>query len=68
MQDFTRRTLLKGGTALAAAGALTGPALLDFAKALAQVRSGKIKDSKTVIGLLACAAFGLGARRGKRRS
>jgi ADP-ribose pyrophosphatase len=40
---------------------------MPFAKALAQVRSGKIKDSKTVIGLLACAAFGLGARRGKRR-
>ena len=36
MQDFTRRTLLQGGTALAAAGALTGPALLDFAKAWAQ--------------------------------
>ena len=29
MQDFTRRTLLQGGTALAAAGALTGPALLE---------------------------------------
>ncbi len=36
MYDFTRRTILKGGTALAAAGALTGPALLDFAKAWAQ--------------------------------
>ena len=36
MNDFTRRTLLQGGTALAAAGALTGPALLDFAKAWAQ--------------------------------
>src|SRR6202521_1270436 len=36
MQDFTRRTLLQGGTALAAAGALTGPALFDFAKAWAQ--------------------------------
>ena len=36
MQDFTRRTLLQGGTALAAAGALTGPALLEFAKAWAQ--------------------------------
>src|SRR5258708_6837048 len=30
-----RRTLLQGGTALAAAGALTGPALFDFAKAWA---------------------------------
>jgi multiple sugar transport system substrate-binding protein len=33
MQDFTRRTLLQGSTALAAAGALTGPALLESAKA-----------------------------------
>ena len=36
MQDFTRRTLLQGGTALAATGALTGSALFDFAKAWAQ--------------------------------
>lgn len=36
MTDFTRRTLVQGGTALATAGALTGPALLDFAKAWAQ--------------------------------
>src|SRR4030088_1446469 len=36
MQDFTRRTLLQGGTALATAGALTGPALLEFARAWAQ--------------------------------
>ncbi len=36
MTDFTRRTLVKGGTATAAAGALTGPALLDWAKAWAQ--------------------------------
>src|SRR5881227_2430808 len=36
MHDFTRRTVLKGGTALAAAGVLTGPALLEFAKAWAQ--------------------------------
>src|SRR3979411_409835 len=36
MKDFTRRTLLQGGTALATAGALTGPALFDFAKAWAQ--------------------------------
>jgi multiple sugar transport system substrate-binding protein len=35
MTDFTRRALLQGGTALAAAGALTGPALFDFAKAWA---------------------------------
>src|SRR3981081_1794785 len=36
MKDFTRRTLLQGGTALATAGVLTGPALFDFAKAWAQ--------------------------------
>jgi multiple sugar transport system substrate-binding protein len=35
MQNFTRRALLQGGTALATAGALTGPALLDWAKAWA---------------------------------
>jgi multiple sugar transport system substrate-binding protein len=36
MTDFTRRSVLAGGTALGAAGALTGPALFDFAKAWAQ--------------------------------
>ncbi|MGA6930285.1 MAG: extracellular solute-binding protein, partial [Pseudolabrys sp.] len=36
MSYFTRRTLIKGGTAAAVAGALTGPALLDWAKAWAQ--------------------------------
>ncbi len=36
MNDFTRRALVKGGTALGAAGALAGPALLDWAKAWAQ--------------------------------
>src|SRR5260370_1316005 len=36
MATSTRRTLVKGGTALAAAGALAGPALLDWAKAWAQ--------------------------------
>jgi len=36
MTNFTRRALVKGGTALGAAGALTGPALLDWAKAWAQ--------------------------------
>src|SRR6201987_4197954 len=36
MHDFTRRSVIKGGTALAAAGALTGPALLEYAKAWAQ--------------------------------
>lgn len=36
MTDLTRRTLVKGGTALGAAAALSGPALLDWAKAWAQ--------------------------------
>src|SRR5437879_10318473 len=36
MNDLTRRSMLQGGTALAATGALTGPALFDFAKAWAQ--------------------------------
>jgi len=36
MTNPTRRTLVKGGTALAAAGALTGPALLEWAQAWAQ--------------------------------
>ncbi|MDO9414131.1 MAG: ABC transporter substrate-binding protein [Pseudolabrys sp.] len=36
MTDFTRRALVKGGTAFGAASALTGPALLDWAKAWAQ--------------------------------
>jgi len=36
MQHFTRRALVKGGTALGAASALSGPALLDWAKAWAQ--------------------------------
>jgi hypothetical protein len=36
MTMITRRTLVGTGTALAAAGALTGPALLDWAKVWAQ--------------------------------
>ena len=36
MTYFTRRTLVKGGTAAAAAGALTGPALFEWAQAWAQ--------------------------------
>jgi len=36
MQNFTRRALVKGGTALGAASALSGPALLQWAKAWAQ--------------------------------
>src|SRR3954453_23575088 len=45
MQDFTRRTLLQGGTALAAAGALTAPALLEFAKAWAQTAPWKAESA-----------------------
>jgi multiple sugar transport system substrate-binding protein len=36
MTNFTRRALVKAGTAAAAAGALTGPALVEWAKAWAQ--------------------------------
>jgi multiple sugar transport system substrate-binding protein len=36
MTTFTRRALVRGGTAIGAAGAVTGPALLDWAKAWAQ--------------------------------
>ena len=36
MTNLTRRTLLGSATAAVAAGALTGPALLDWAKAWAQ--------------------------------
>src|SRR3954447_24942115 len=36
MTHFTRRALVHGSTAAAATGALTGPALLDWAKAWAQ--------------------------------
>jgi multiple sugar transport system substrate-binding protein len=36
MSMFNRRTLMKGGIAVAATGALTGPALLEWAKAWAQ--------------------------------
>jgi multiple sugar transport system substrate-binding protein len=36
MTIFTRRALMQGGSAVAAAGTLTGPALLDWAKAWAQ--------------------------------
>src|SRR5260370_7615628 len=34
--NLTRRTLVKGGTALATSAALTGPGLLEWAKAWAQ--------------------------------
>src|SRR5258708_9622361 len=35
MNEFTRRALLQGGTALTAAGMLTGPALFDVGRAWA---------------------------------
>ncbi|MCC7348811.1 MAG: ABC transporter substrate-binding protein [Variibacter sp.] len=47
MTMISRRTLVQGGTAAAAAGALTGPALLDWAKAWAQTAPWKPeKDAK----------------------
>src|SRR5262249_4446576 len=36
MRYFTRRALIKGGTAAAASGALSAPALLEWAKAWGQ--------------------------------
>jgi multiple sugar transport system substrate-binding protein len=44
MHEFTRRALLQGGTALTAAGMLTGPALFDFAKAWAQTAPWKAEQ------------------------
>jgi len=44
MNDFTRRALLQGGTALAAAGVLTGRALFDFAKAWADTAPWKAES------------------------
>ena len=41
MEDFARRSVLQGTTALAAAGALTGPAFLEFANAWPQAAPGK---------------------------
>ncbi|HEX2656219.1 MAG TPA: extracellular solute-binding protein [Xanthobacteraceae bacterium] len=41
MNTITRRNLVKGGTALAAGAALTGPALLEWAKAWAQTTQWK---------------------------
>ncbi len=47
MTNFTRRTVIKGGTALAATGALTGPALFEWARAWAQAAPWKPeKDAK----------------------
>jgi multiple sugar transport system substrate-binding protein len=48
---FTRRTLVKGTTALAAAGALAGPALLEWAKAWAQAAPWK-PERGAQLGLL----------------
>ena len=55
MYDFTRRSLLQGGTALAAAGALTGPALLDFAKAWAQASPWKAEPGTSFVTSYVCA-------------
>ena len=41
MTDFTRRTVLQGGTAFAAAAALSGEALTNWAKAWAQASQWK---------------------------
>jgi multiple sugar transport system substrate-binding protein len=47
MTNFTRRTVIKGGTALATAGVLAGPAFLEWARAWAQAAPWKPeKDAK----------------------
>jgi multiple sugar transport system substrate-binding protein len=47
MTNFNRRSVIKGGTALAAMGALTGPALFEWARAWAQTAPWKPeKDAK----------------------
>src|SRR5947207_13415916 len=51
MTDFTRRTLIKGGTALASAGALTSPAFLDCAKAWAQASPWKPEPGSKLTGM-----------------
>ena len=45
MTDFTRRALVKGATATAAAGALAGPSLLEWAKAWAQTAPWKPENN-----------------------
>jgi multiple sugar transport system substrate-binding protein len=56
MTNLTRRTLVKGGTALATAGALTGPALLEWAKAWAQTAPWK-PEKGAQLSLLRWKAF-----------
>src|SRR5215468_4674262 len=51
MIDFTRRAVVKGTTAAAAASALTGPALLEWAKAWAQTAPWK-PEKNAQLGLL----------------
>ena len=46
MSDFTRRTVLQGATAMTAAAALSGPALLDWAKAWAQAAPWKPEKAR----------------------
>jgi multiple sugar transport system substrate-binding protein len=51
MTMFTRRTLVKGATSLAATGALAGPALLEWSKAWAQAAPWK-PEKGAQLGLL----------------
>src|SRR5258708_10701755 len=53
MTKFTRRTLVRGATAVAAGGALTGPALLAWAKAWAQTAPWK-PERGAQLSLLRC--------------
>ena len=56
MTDFTRRALVQGGTALGAAGALTAPALLEWAKAWAQNAPWK-PEKNAKLSMLRCKYF-----------
>src|SRR5262249_44337609 len=56
MPMFPRRTLVKGATSLAAAGALAGPALLEWAKARAQAAPWK-PEKGAQLSLLRWKAF-----------
>jgi multiple sugar transport system substrate-binding protein len=56
MKTLTRRTLVAGGTAAAAAGALTGPPLLDWATAWAQTAPWK-PEKGAQLSLLRWKAF-----------
>ena len=46
MTDFTRRTMIKGGTAFAAAAALSGEALLELGEGLGAGRALEAREGR----------------------